>query len=104
MDEIRTRAGQAARRTLAVERVRSGLSPAQVAAVLGVHVETVRLWVRTQKAGGDAALAGTPHPGRRSFLTKAQQARVLKWLAVPQAEPAAAAGAAAGVQPGPEPS
>src|SRR6476469_8396322 len=83
MEAIRTRSGQAARRTLAVERVRSGLSPAQVAAVLGVHVETVRLWVRTHKAGGDAALAGTPHPGRRSFLTKAQQTRVLKWLADP---------------------
>jgi len=68
---------------LAVERVRSGLSPSRVAAVLGVHVETVRLWVRTQKAGGDAALAGTPHPGRRPFLTKAQQARVLGWLADP---------------------
>jgi transposase len=54
-----------------------------VAAVLGVHVETVRLWVRTHKTGGTAALAGKPHPGRRSFLTKAQQARVLKWLADP---------------------
>ena len=66
-----------------MERVRSGLSPAHVAAVLGVHVETVRLWVRTHKAGGDAALAGTPHPGRRPFLTPAQQARVLQWLADP---------------------
>jgi len=72
-----------ARRRLAVGRVGQGLPPRQVAAVLGVHVETVRLWVRTHKAGGDAALAGTPHPGRRSFLTKAQQTRVLKWLADP---------------------
>src|SRR6516162_8472795 len=83
MEEIRTRAGQAARRARAVERVRSGLSPAHVAAVLGVHVETVRLWVRTHTAGGATALAGKPHPGRRSFLTKAQQARVLRWLADP---------------------
>jgi transposase len=83
MEEIRTRAGQAARRRLAVDRVASGILPARVAAVLGVHVETVRLWVRTHRAGGDAALAGTPHPGRRSFLTPAQQARVLRWLADP---------------------
>src|SRR6516162_7068041 len=80
MEEIRTRAGQAARRARAVERVRSGLSPAHVAAVLGVHVETVRLWVRTHKAGGAAALAGTPHPGRTPFLTPAQEAEVRGWL------------------------
>jgi transposase len=71
----------AARRRLAVRRVGEGLSPAQVAAVLGVHVETVRLWVRTHKAGGDDALTGTPHPGRPRFLTPDQEAEVRGWLA-----------------------
>ena len=71
----------AARRRLAVQRVRNGLAPAQVATVLGVHVETVRLWVRTHTAGGDAALAGTPHPGRPRFLTPDQEAEVRGWLA-----------------------
>lgn len=81
MDTTRTRAGMEARRRLAVERVREGLPPKQVAAVLGVHVETVRQWVRTHRSGGDDGLAGKPHPGRKSFLTPDQQRRVLGWLA-----------------------
>lgn len=71
---------KAERRFLAVQRVAEGLSPAQVAPVLGVHTETVRLWVRTHKAGGDAALHGTPHPGRKPFLTPSQEAQVRSWL------------------------
>ena len=70
-----------ARRRLAVQRVGDGLAPAQVAAVLGVHVETVRLWVRTHRAGGDGALTGTPHPGRPRLLTPDQEAEVRRWLA-----------------------
>lgn len=75
-----TQAGLAQRRFLAVQRVAEGLSPAQVARVLGVHVETVRFWVRTHKAGGDDALRGTPHPGRQPFLTSDQEAQVRGWL------------------------
>lgn len=76
----RTQATLAERRLLAVRRVADGLPPAQVAAVLGVHVGTVCLWVRTHKAGGDAALRGTPHPGRRPFLTPDQVTQVRSWL------------------------
>lgn len=54
-----------------------GWSPADTAAFLGVHVETVRKWVRRHKTGGDDALAGTPHPGRKPFLTPEQEAQVL---------------------------
>jgi transposase len=75
-----TQAMKAQRRFLAVQRVAEGLTPQQVAEVLGVHVETVRLWVRTHKSGGDAALQGTPHPGRRPFLTPEQEAEVRSWL------------------------
>jgi transposase len=75
-----TQATLAQRRFLAVRRVAEGLPPTQVAEVLGVHVETVRLWVRTHKAGGDAALSGTPHPGRKPFLTPDQDAQVRSWL------------------------
>jgi transposase len=71
-----TQATLAQRRFLAVRRVAEGLPPTQVAEVLGVHVETVRLWARTHKAGGDEALRGTPHPGRKPFLTPAQDAEV----------------------------
>ena len=80
METIRTRAEQEARRRLAVTRVGEGWSPADTAAFLGVHVETVRKWVRAHKAGGDDGLSGTPHPGRTPFLTPAQGAEALGWL------------------------
>jgi len=80
METIRTRAEQEARRRLAVTRVGEGWPPADTAAFLGVHVETVRKWVRAHKAGGDGGLAGTPHPGRKPFLTPEQEAEALGWL------------------------
>ena len=80
MDATRTRAEQEARRRLAVTRVGEGWSPAGAAAFLGVHVETVRRWVRAHRAAGDDGLAGRPHPGRRPFLTPEQQAEALGWL------------------------
>src|SRR5687767_9127658 len=55
-----------ARRRLAVQRVADGWTRKAVAA---------------HRAGGDAALAAKPHPGRQPFLTPDQQARVLGWLA-----------------------
>jgi transposase len=81
MDLTRTRADQEARRRLAVRKVGEGRTPADVADFLGVHVETVRKWVRAHKAGGDEGIAGKPHPGRKPFLTPAQQAEALAWLA-----------------------
>ena len=81
MEAIRTRAEQQARRRLAVRKVGEGRSPADVADFLGVHVETVRKWVRTHRAAGDDGLAGKPHPGRTPFLTPAQEKQVLGWLA-----------------------
>ena len=81
MDTIRTRAEQEARRRLAVKRVGEGWSPADTAAFLGVHIETVRKWVRAHRASGEAGLSGRPHPGRKPFLTPEQEAEVLGWLA-----------------------
>jgi len=75
-----THSALAQRRFLAVQRVAEGVPTKQVAEVLGVHVETVRLWVRTHKAGGDEALQGTPHPGRQPFLNPEQEAQVREWL------------------------
>jgi transposase len=80
METLRTRAEQEVRRRLAVTRVGEGWSPADTAAFLGVHVETVRKWVRKHKADGDDGLAGTPHPGRTPFLTPEQEAEALGWL------------------------
>ena len=70
-----------ARRRLAVQRVHEGWKRADVAAFLGVHPETVAEWVRAHTAGGDAALAAKPHPGRKPFLTPGQEKQVLGWLA-----------------------
>src|SRR3954452_16827493 len=72
-----------ARRRLAVQRVGEGWTRKDVAAFLGVHPETVAEWVRAHAAGGDAALAAKPHPGRKPFLTPGQEKRVLGWLAAP---------------------
>jgi transposase len=83
MEATRTRAEQEARRRLAVRRVDGGWSPADVAEFLGVHVETVRKWVRTHRAAGGAGLAGKPHPGRTPFLAPDQGRQVLGWLADP---------------------
>ena len=76
MDATRSRADQEARRRLAVRTVSEGWSAADVADFLGVHVETVRKWARAHRAGGDA-LAGTPHPGRKPFLTPEQEAEAV---------------------------
>ena len=72
-----------ARRRLAVQRVAGGWTRKDVAAFLGVHPETVAEWVRAHEAGGDAALAAKPHPGRKPFLSPAQERTVLGWLADP---------------------
>lgn len=80
MDATRTHAGMEARRRLAVTRVNEGIPPKQVAEVLGVHVESVRQWVRTYRAHGEEGLAGKPHPGRQPFLTADQEQQVLQWL------------------------
>ena|SRR5436305_256471 len=81
MDATRTRAEQEARRRLAVRKVSEGRPPADVADFLGVHVETVRKWVRSHRSAGDDGLAGKPHPGRTPFLTADQERQVLGWLA-----------------------
>lgn len=80
MDATQTRAEMEARRRLAVTRVGEGWSPADAATFLGVHVETVRRWVRAHRAAGGDGLAGKPHPGRRRFLTPEQEAEALGWL------------------------
>ena len=81
MDTTQTRTEMEVRRRLAVTRVGEGWSPADTATFLGVHVETVRRWVRSHRAGGEDALSGTPHPGRKPFLTPEQEAETLGWLA-----------------------
>jgi transposase len=80
MDEARTAAGKEARRRLAVRKVNEGWSQADVAAFLGVNRVTVSKWVRAHRAEGDDALAAKAHPGRKPFLTPAQERKVMTWL------------------------
>lgn len=68
------------RRLLAIERVRDGNTPAQVAYFLGVHPASVRKWWKAYQQRGAAALAAKPHPGRKPKLTVARQRQVLRWL------------------------
>jgi transposase len=67
-------------RRLAVERVREGKKPSQVAEFLGVHPASVRKWWKAYRKKGGAGLAAKPHPGRPSKLTPARQGQVLNWL------------------------
>src|SRR5262249_47397043 len=67
-------------RRLAVQRVREGKMPAQVAEFLGVHPASVRKWWKAYQQHGDPGLAAKPHPGRPPKLTPARQLQVLNWL------------------------
>jgi transposase len=80
MDETRTAAGKEARRRLAVQKVNDGWKQADVAAFLEVHPVTVNKWVRAHRAEGEEGLAGKAHPGRKPFLTFAQERKVIGWL------------------------
>ena len=81
MEEPTTRAGTESRRRLAVEKVLAGWMQKDVADFLGVHPVTVGQWMRAHRAAGPEALARKPHPGRKRFLSPAQEAEVLGWLA-----------------------
>jgi len=67
-------------RQLAVNRVREGKMPAQVAEFLGVHPASVRKWWKAYQKRGAAGIAAKPHPGRPPKLTRARQNQVLTWL------------------------
>ena len=69
------------RRELAVARVNEGHSQAQVAAILGVHANTVSRWVCTAREQGTDALKAKPTPGRPRKLTARQEKTVLGWVA-----------------------
>ena len=71
------------RRELAVTRVAERYSQAQVAAILGVHHNTVSRWVCTARERGVDALKAKPTPGRPRKLTARQEKTVLGWIAKP---------------------
>jgi transposase len=69
------------RRRRAVELVRQGERPAQVARFLGVHRSSVSRWRAAADHGGDAALAARPHPHRPPHLSGDQLHRLEALLA-----------------------
>jgi transposase len=64
------------RRRRAVELVRHGEAPTQVARILGVDRSSVWRWRAASDRGGDSALAARPHPHRPSRLTAQQLGRL----------------------------
>ena len=71
------------RRELAVARVAEGHPQAQVAAILGVHHNTLSRWVCTARERGPDALKAKPTPGRPRKLSTRQEKTVLSWIAKP---------------------
>ena len=63
-------------RKRAVASVQTGESPAEVAAVLGVHLRTVFRWLSLYRSGGLNQLDANKRGGRRSKLDN----KALKWL------------------------
>ena len=76
----RTAADKETRRKLAIRKVLDGRTQADVADFLGVHAVAVAEWMRAYRAGGDAALAAKPTPGRPPFLSDEQEAEVRSGL------------------------
>ncbi len=68
------------RRELAVARVLEGYSQTDVAAILGIHPDTLSRWVRTAREGGVTALKAKPTPGRPRKLSARRDKAVLSWL------------------------
>ena len=68
---------------MAVARVAEGYSQAQVAAILGLHPNTISRWVCTARERGADALKARPTPGRPRKLTARQEKTVLDWITKP---------------------
>ena len=58
------------RRRQAVELLKQGHNPTQVARMVGADNWSVTRWKHAYDKGGETALAGKPHPGRRPKLTR----------------------------------
>lgn len=63
-------------RVRAVEQVRAGAHPEDVAVTLGLHRKTVYGWLAKYREGGTDALRAKPVPGRPPKLTSTQIARL----------------------------
>ena len=71
----------AVRRRKAVALLAEGHTPTAVAKQLKCSRSSIQRWRDAVIAGGDAALAPKPTPGRPAFLSRSQQRQLLKILA-----------------------
>jgi len=69
-----------ARRRRAVSLLQEGLGIREVARQVGSSPSSVKRWKEMKKAGGSAALAAKPHPGRPPRLSAKQKEKLLRLL------------------------
>jgi transposase len=68
------------RRLRAIELLKRGLQPHEVAARLGVDRRSVRRWKRAHREAGAKALSAKPAPGRPAKLSAQQQRDLVKMV------------------------
>jgi transposase len=67
-------------RMIAVKLFEAGRSSKEIAEILDVHAQTVRLWRRVWKKQGREGLLRKPHPGRPARLDGGQRGRRVELL------------------------
>jgi len=65
---------------MAVRRVREGERPSAVIQSYGLCRTSIYRWLRAQQRGGDKALKGRKHPGRKATLSARQKLQVRRWI------------------------
>jgi len=65
----------------AVDQVKRGAHPEDVATALGMHRKTVYAWLAAERAGGTDALLAKPIPGRPPKLSGDQMRQLYEWIA-----------------------
>lgn len=80
MNTTTTSADRIVRRRLAVEFLGKGVSPADVALVIGVSRSSVKHWKKAFRPGGAAALEPKPNPGLSTKLISPQWERLRQLL------------------------
>lgn len=70
------------RRRLAIQRIREGHRPSEVAHFLGVDESSIRRWMISFRKHGEKGLKAqlSPGPGRPPKLTRTQEKIVLRWV------------------------
>jgi len=71
---------QALLRRIAVQRVKSGETAAEVTRCYGLGSRTIFKWLRTAREKGIDALAPLPRSGRKRTLTEIEEQEVKRWI------------------------